>query len=43
MSNTQTQVAARSSPKFSLDTWAVILALALAALIRFGIIPRVPW
>jgi hypothetical protein len=37
------QAATRSTPKFSLDTWAVILALALAALIRFGVIPRVPW
>jgi hypothetical protein len=27
----------------SLDTWAVLLALAAALLIRVGIIPRVPW
>ncbi len=27
----------------SLDTWAVLLALAAALLIRAGIIPRVPW
>jgi hypothetical protein len=27
----------------SLDTWAVLLALAAALLIRTGIIPRVPW
>lgn len=27
----------------SLDTWAVIVALVAAALIRFGVIPRVPW
>jgi hypothetical protein len=39
----KSQAATRSAPKFSLDTWAVILALALAALIRFGVIPHVPW
>jgi hypothetical protein len=27
----------------SLDTWAVIVALAAAILIRTGIIPRIPW
>jgi len=27
----------------SLDTWAVLVALAAALLIRAGIIPRVPW
>jgi hypothetical protein len=43
MSNPKAQVAATSTPKLSLDTWAVILALALAALIRFGVIPHVPW
>ena len=29
--------------RLSLDTWAVIVALAAALLIRAGIIPRVPW
>jgi len=29
--------------KLSLDTWAVLLALLVAALIRFGVIPHVPW
>jgi hypothetical protein len=29
--------------KLSLDTWAVLLALFAAALIRAGVIPRVPW
>lgn len=28
---------------FSLDTWAVLIALAAALLIRMGIIPRIPW
>lgn len=43
MSNSNTQATARSAPKLSLDTWAVIVALVAAALIRFGVIPRVPW
>jgi len=29
--------------KLSLDTWAVILALALALLVRVGVFTRVPW
>jgi hypothetical protein len=29
--------------KISLDTWAVLIALAAAALIRFGLIPSIPW
>ena len=29
--------------KLSLDTWAVILSLVAAALIRAGLITRVPW
>jgi hypothetical protein len=27
----------------SLDTWAVLLALAAALLVRFGIVKSVPW
>lgn len=27
----------------SLDTWAVLLALALAALVRAGVFKHVPW
>jgi hypothetical protein len=30
-------------PKLSLDTWAVLLALFAVALVRFGVIPHVPW
>jgi len=29
--------------RLSLDTWAVLVALAAALLIRTGIIPRIPW
>jgi len=28
---------------FSLDTWAVLAALALAAIVRFGLLKHVPW
>ena len=43
MSDSKPQVVAKAEPKLSLDTWAVLLALLAAALIRFGLIPRVPW
>jgi hypothetical protein len=29
--------------RLSLDTWAVLLALALAAAVRFHILKAVPW
>ncbi len=32
-----------SAPRLSPDTWAVLLALLAAVLIRFGVISRVPW
>jgi hypothetical protein len=34
-----------SSPlrRVSLDSWAVMLALAAALLVRFGILKTVPW
>lgn len=34
---------AKPAPRVSLDTWAVLLALAAAVLIRLGLISRVPW
>ena len=43
MSNEKTKVATKSGPRITLDEWAVLLALLAAALIRFGVIPRVPW
>jgi hypothetical protein len=36
-------VSARSRFSLSLDWWAVITALILAALVLLGIIPSVPW
>jgi hypothetical protein len=29
--------------RFSLDTWAVLLAFTLAALIRAGVFKHIPW
>jgi hypothetical protein len=39
----QPKVEAKTTSRLSLDTWAVIVALLAAALIRFGLLPRVPW
>jgi hypothetical protein len=39
----EAQTPAKPKFKLSLDTWAVLLSLAAAALIRAGIIHRVPW
>jgi hypothetical protein len=33
----------KQKPAISLDTWAVIVSLLAALLIRTGIITRVPW
>ena len=33
----------RSKPYLSLDTWAVILALLAALLVRAGVFKSVPW
>jgi hypothetical protein len=43
MPDAQSQAATKPAPRISLDTWAVLVALAAAALIRFGIISKVPW
>jgi hypothetical protein len=32
-----------SKPRLSLDTWAVVLSLALALIVRIGILKTVPW
>jgi hypothetical protein len=37
------QPQSKPTRKISLDTWAVLLALAAAALIRFGVITKIPW
>jgi hypothetical protein len=43
MTNSNSDTAVKTAPRFSLDTWAVLIALLAAALIRFGLIARVPW
>lgn len=43
MATQNTQATTKSTPRITLDEWAVLLALAAAALIRFGVIPRIPW
>jgi hypothetical protein len=29
--------------KLSLDSWAVFVALGLAILVKFGLVPHIPW
>ena len=36
-------MSAPAKPRISTDTWAILLALALAALVRFGLIKTVSW
>jgi hypothetical protein len=43
MADVKSQTSSRAVPRLSLDTWAVLLALAAAALIRLGVISRVGW
>lgn len=45
MASEQTTIAPseRRIPRLSLDWWAVLTALALAALILAGVIPNIPW
>ena len=43
MSEAQQAVAAVKPRRFSLDTWAVLLAFTLAALIRAGVFKHIPW
>ena len=32
-----------AKPRLSLDVWAVLLSLTLAAIVRLGLIKTVPW
>ena len=43
MSNAPPQSNFTTTPRLSLDAWAVFLALLAAALIRAGVIHRIPW
>lgn len=42
MSTPESRAVARPTRKLSLDTWAVLIALLAAALIRLGVV-HVPW
>lgn len=42
MSNEVNQ-STRKLPRLSLDTWAVVLGLVLAALVRLGVLKHVSW
>jgi hypothetical protein len=33
----------KNTPGLSLDSWAVFLALALALLVRFDLLKKIPW
>ena len=43
MSSTSQSLQEPKKRLLSLDTWAVLLALAAALLIRFGVLTHVPW
>ena len=43
MSDAPPQSKSATAPRLSLDAWAVFLALLAAALIRVGVIHRIPW
>ena len=43
MSGSQINTEAKARLRLELDTWAVIIALLAAALVRFGVLPHVPW
>ena len=32
-----------AKPRLSLDTWAVLLSLALALIVRLGLLKSIPW
>jgi len=41
--NKAQQAVATKTKGFSLDTWAVLLAFTLAALVRTGVFKHIPW
>jgi hypothetical protein len=43
MSTAEKSTSSRKRNSVSLDTWAVIVALVLAMLVRFDILKDVPW
>jgi hypothetical protein len=43
MTTTPQPIPELKKPLLSLDTWAVLLALAAALLVRSGVLTHVPW
>ena len=43
MANKAVNVLEAKRPRISLDTWAVIVALALAVVVKLGLFTKVPW
>jgi len=43
MSQVQNVALLAKPRRFSLDTWAVLLAFTLAALVRAGVFKHIPW
>ena len=43
MSNATSETGTKGARQISLDSWAVLSALIAAALVRFGLIHRIPW
>jgi len=43
MSDSRNLSKVATAPRLSLDAWAVFLALLAAALIRVGLVHRIPW
>jgi hypothetical protein len=43
MSNATSEIGTKGARRISLDSWAVLSALIAAALVRFGLIHRIPW
>jgi len=43
MPDTKQETVVAAKPLLSFDIWAVLLALTLVALVRFGLLPNVGW
>jgi hypothetical protein len=41
--DTSRKTSPSKAPLLSLDAWAVVIALALALVVKFGVLRNVPW